>query len=357
MPAVASANATVAVCYSGWLAVRVPQHGFLARQHLVDVLHADVFVAGTFWPSDCGAGGFDSCSERLFNRLRGLRPFARTQLDPMLTIDALHSLVSRSPNWPQVKASFRPQSTFLGISVWAPLLGNGNLSVLRELHDYSRVIRLVALHERARRLAYERIVFSRLEFMWLAAHPPLDVLSSKVVWLPSGGVAGGLNDRHALMDRGAAEVYFRRWELLFSPRLLKSMPHGVVLHGGPEEFLQYALEIEELRIRYFPATMVLGCCGRNRRCFGRQVYAHRRMHPPSRLLPHNCLANVTGASLTVWCSVTVCAKCRRSIRMSSSLQGGTQLRWPAPAPVSSPRHEGPQQILGARRDRAMRLSS
>ena len=95
-----------------------------------------------------------------------------------------------------------------GISIWAPVLGNRNLSVLRELHDYSRALTLVEAHERARGRPYARLVFSRLEFQWLAPHPPLGVLPRGVVWLPSGGAAGGYNDRHALMDRAHGDVYF-----------------------------------------------------------------------------------------------------------------------------------------------------
>ena len=115
----------VAVCFSGWLAVRVPQRGASARRHLIDVLGADVFVAGTYWPHDaCAPGASESKrSACLLRRLQGLGPLTRTALDPMLTHDDLRRLVSRSPNWPAVVAAFREASTFGGISVWAPLLG------------------------------------------------------------------------------------------------------------------------------------------------------------------------------------------------------------------------------------------
>ena len=70
------------------------------------------------------------------------------------------------------------------------MLGNGNLSVLRELHDYSRVLSVLRAHERTTRAGrpYKRVVFSRLEFEWLADHPPISLLPSAggVVWLPVG---------------------------------------------------------------------------------------------------------------------------------------------------------------------------
>ena len=52
-----------------------------------------------------------------------------------------------------------------------------------------------------------RVVFSRLEFWWLRPHPPLRLLHPSVVWLPSGeDYYGGVNDRHAVLNRSAAQV-------------------------------------------------------------------------------------------------------------------------------------------------------
>ena len=90
--------ADVAVCFSGWLAVRVPQQGARARKHLVDVLAADVLVAGTFLPSDCSSGysrrEAPARTACLLRRLDGLRPFARVRVDPMLTKPQLRRLVA-----------------------------------------------------------------------------------------------------------------------------------------------------------------------------------------------------------------------------------------------------------------------
>ncbi len=260
----------VAVCFSGWLAVRIPKRGATARRHLVDVLNADVFVAGTFLPSDACAvqhAQSEQRSECLLRRLHALRPFARTRIDEMLSIDDLRRRITQSPNWASVSSSFRSTSTFGGVNVWAPLLGDRNLSVLRELNDYSRAIRLVGEHERGVGRRYERVCFSRLEYHWLAPHPPMALLQSGMVWLPSGGTSGGINDRHALMDRAAAEVYFRRWELLFAPDLMQRLARRAVLHEGPEQLLLEWVRVSHLRIRYFPSTMALACCGRAARCY------------------------------------------------------------------------------------------
>ena len=41
---------------SGWLNVTIPADGREARRFLVEPLGADVFVAGTYLPSDCPSG-------------------------------------------------------------------------------------------------------------------------------------------------------------------------------------------------------------------------------------------------------------------------------------------------------------
>ena len=283
----ASANASIAVLYSGWLSVHVPEQGLDARHNLVDILGADVFVAGTYLPSErqecqrqrAARGNLESAIYRcLFRRLKGLRPFARARADPMLTTSELHRRVARSPHWKLVSGRFDPRATMDGVNVFAPVLGNGNLSVLRELHDYHRALRLVEAHEAQRRGArrYARLVFSRLEFEWLAPHPPIELFEpASAVWLPSGGVSGGLNDRHALLSRAAADVYMRRWQLLLSPQLLHHVPLRVVLAGGPEDFLREVLASAKLLVRYFPSTFALGCCSASAlaagRCFGSTV--------------------------------------------------------------------------------------
>ena len=69
-----------------------------------------------------------------------------------------------------------------------------------------------------------RVIFSRLEFRWLAPHPPLALLEPEVLWVPSGQNVNGVNDRHAVMHRMHAPTYFGRWELLLSDQLLKARP-------------------------------------------------------------------------------------------------------------------------------------
>ena len=53
-------------------------------------------------------------------------------------------------------------------------------------------------------------MFTRLEFEWLADHPPLSLLDPSYLWMPTGEDNEGVNDRHWLASRADAERVFRR---------------------------------------------------------------------------------------------------------------------------------------------------
>ena len=57
-------------------------------------------------------------------------------------------------------------------------------------------------------------MFTRLEFEWLADHPPLSLLDPSYLWMPSGEDNEGVNDRHWLASRADAERVFRRFRRL-----------------------------------------------------------------------------------------------------------------------------------------------
>ena len=270
-PAVANIS-SVAVLYSGWLGVRIPGAGREARRLFVDPLGADVIVAGTFKPEDC-AGASGRC---LLRRLRGLMPaIVKHALEPELSMAALQRLAHASPGFAAVAKGFKISETYHGLTAFAPVLGNPNVSVMRELHDLSRVYALMRQHERACGCKYERIIFSRLEFVWLARHPPLSALARSRLWVPSGQRVHGTNDRHAVMDQRAAAAYFGRWALLTGPKLLKVFSVASVQHGGPEDFLAGVLDAAKVPWGEFPNTAYLACCakGSASRCFIRDCYA------------------------------------------------------------------------------------
>ena len=79
----AASDRSVAVVFAGWLNVNIPRQGATTREFLVDPLHADVVVFGTFVPRnydhrrqpDCADGGGDC----LLANVAALRPI-RTAL-------------------------------------------------------------------------------------------------------------------------------------------------------------------------------------------------------------------------------------------------------------------------------------
>ncbi len=97
-----------------------------------------------------------------------------------------------------------------------------------------RLLTLLRAHEAGARggRAYDHVVWSRLEYTWLRAHPPLHVLSAASrrselpceLWVPLGEDYAGINDRHALMTRRAADAYFNRFGALLSGKLLEVLP-------------------------------------------------------------------------------------------------------------------------------------
>ena len=54
---------------------------------------------------------------------------------------------------------------------------------------------------------YDRIVFTRSDFMFLSPHPPIDLLDPNYIWLPNGEYYGGVTDRHAVLSKKNAEGY------------------------------------------------------------------------------------------------------------------------------------------------------
>ena len=154
-------SSSVAVLFSGWLGVSVPKRGATARQHLIEVLAADVFVAGTWQSTDFSAEpncAMTPTARRAcyLRRLQALLPLTALRIDRQLSIEELQHRVSRAPIWPWLKKHFNENASQLlqGVSIWAPVLGNRKLSVLRELHDYSRALTLVEEHERSRGRPY-----------------------------------------------------------------------------------------------------------------------------------------------------------------------------------------------------------
>ena len=240
---------TVAVLFSGWLGVSVPSRGRGIREALANPLSADIYVAGTFLRDDCaqmGAPNRSACADMLWNkRLLHLHPIAGRLLEPMPSLRWLQAQVTASPHWRAIRNRFRTDFLYQNLSIFSPVLGSTSANVLRELVSYERAYALLGRAEAQRGRLYEHLLFSRLEYTWLAPHPPIGAFmrhaeSPSIVWAPTAD-ANGMNDRHAVMPRKAGSAYFQRWSALISAHAVPRFTVDELVTLGPETFLQQAL--------------------------------------------------------------------------------------------------------------------
>ena len=293
----ATGDRSVAVVFAGWLNVNIPRQGATAREFLVDVLHADVVVFGTFVPRnydhrrqpDCADGGGDC----LLANVAALRP-VRTALAPMLSFRELQKTFRATPHFATIEAEYLRRfkaagnnwPNIAGTSIFAPLLGSKALSVLREIHGYSEGLKLLEAQESARRRRYDRVVWSRVEYNWLAPHPPLSLMPECYVWVPRPQFGMAIDDGHAVLSRAAADTYFRRWEYLLWPGMLARAPLRFWATQPPEDLLAFVIAEANLSVAHFAMTAALPCCGAAGHCFKTEchhapVYATRaRGHEP-----------------------------------------------------------------------------
>ena len=238
-------DARTALVFSGWWRSAYNGHNLAAR--LLPPLHApDVLLALTAMPHVDGCSSVESC--KLHERFAALRSGAATlqiDLETQLSAQELLALLQAAPTWPVIEAAFNssggctrrctvgasPSCSYActklkerGNSYLAPVFGNPSLHVLHELRAQSRLYRLLLQSEAARGNRYASVVWSRLDFFWLRPHPPLRLLSSCALWVPLAEDSGGLNDRHAMMSREVADVYFSRYDSIFDGRLLDVQP-------------------------------------------------------------------------------------------------------------------------------------
>jgi hypothetical protein len=193
--------ATVAVCVGGWLELSIPRRGASIREHILKVMPSDVFVAGTLRGEVTAAR-----TEAALRGIGALAPFARTSVISMPTPDQLRLELQKSGHWEdfKIQASKGGSGRFNWDDPayddprkWVPImmspaLGNPNGNTLHEFHYQSRCIGMVGEHEHAslsrrdaagRILQYERVMFTRLEFEWVAPHPPLHLLDPGFLWV------------------------------------------------------------------------------------------------------------------------------------------------------------------------------
>ena len=267
MAADRSVVSAVAVCLSGWLGRALPGGGASVRTHVIDELNADAFLAATYDVGDCPFGG----SECLMANVAGLRPFTAVSMERMISLDGLRTMVRRWPRFADVKVAYN--FSWFGLTPFAPVLGNPRVSILRQLHDYFRVFQLVVLEEKRRSATfrydwtYDWMIHARVDMMWLAPHVPLALLDPRLLWVPPRS-GDGVSDRHAVVPRHLADVYFRqRWQLLQQQDLLEILPIESLTSDDPEHYLENVLIARGVPLGAFPIPAYIGCCAAHERCF------------------------------------------------------------------------------------------
>ena len=232
---------TVAACVGGLLDLDIIAQGLSVRLGVIEPLQADVFVAGTLNASvaEVVRGGAAWARRIALGRehIVALEPFVKAfEVERQLSGEEMRAALERSGFGP----AFARQVSGAGAgrldpnhedprqwlpTMLSPAFGNPQGNTLREFHYQSRCMRMIEKAEAERRAEYSRVLFTRLEFLWLHAHPPLSLLDPSRVWVPAVEDNGGVNDRHWLVSRRVAPALMRRWEALLDGSALSAI-HG-----------------------------------------------------------------------------------------------------------------------------------
>ena len=339
----ADVSGRVAVLFDAWVGSTPSDGGASVFAHLVQPLNADVFLALSHDARDgCTTQRRKCDAAALLPALRGR--IVRAALDRASTSEELGAILAALPHWAAIVAAhsapgarvrcdavpfsltFNCSGVHQGNHFLAPVLGNGDLRHplhnLHQLRGMARALALLAEHEAATGAAYARVVRSRLDLRWLAAHPPLSLLPATSVWIPLGeDYYGGLNDRHAVLSRAAATAYFGRWAAILDGSVLdidaqlaaRRVDDGQALN--PENFLTASLAKRGLRVRRFAPVMFLGCCDAKEVCFADARYdgaCRGGRRPPASAAAAEAAAAAAAAAATTMSSTSAGSTATRS---------------------------------------------
>jgi hypothetical protein len=68
---------------------------------------------------------------------------------------------------------------------------------------------------------YQRFVITRTDLFWMVEHPPLNLLDSKFIWIPTGENYNGYNDRHAVCSNQNVSDYLSLLEFMLNLKALE----------------------------------------------------------------------------------------------------------------------------------------
>ena len=276
-----------AVCFSSWQGrlAQTEDGGASIRRFLLEPLGADAVLALGYRDNDhcrtaeeCGAAKW----------LHSLRPIAHVSMWRMPTVAELAAIMEALPHWNAIVRAFqnhkvhcrrtgtgalKPNATpynctglFHSNTIFSPVLGD--TFNLHELLGLRRCLDAIVAAETRHGMPYSRVVHSRIEYAWLHPHPPLEFLDDAYVWLPSGeDYGGGFNDRHAVLSRSAANVYFgTRWDAILSGEVMRIDPQlrgGHVLNAlaiQGDYYVRSVLGANGLHVQRFVNVQALRCC-------------------------------------------------------------------------------------------------
>ncbi len=278
-----------ALCLSGPVSTHSPDGGASIRAQLVDPLKATVLMA-------LSAAAEDKCNDASScgvgtTRFGKLAPIAAVKVTQALTDAELLEAMEKLPHWPKILKAYNADGGAVkctrnkawksaadgapykctgiasGDTIFAPVLGDPKWFRLRQFRDLRSCYDLLVETEEKRGEPFTRVIHSRLEYEWIAPHPPLSLLyPPSSVWIPSGeDFRLGLNDRHAVLSRASAEVYLRRWDFITSEVVLwidpqlrrRKVDNGAYL--VPENFLGRTMVYFQQHVQRFPAAAYLTC--------------------------------------------------------------------------------------------------
>jgi hypothetical protein len=105
---------------------------------------------------------------------------------------------------------------------------------------------------------YDWFIITRSDYMYPVPHVPLDLLSTKSVWIPNGEKYGGVTDRHLICPSAFLEksIDMLRYILTEPDHLLSNYKRWLNGKGAnPETFIAYYLEKQEVPIQFVPYFM------------------------------------------------------------------------------------------------------
>lgn len=232
-PPTTKADSGVAVCLFGFQGASNVSGAL--RKYVTDPLRADLFVV--------------SPQDRI--SLSAFEPFVGDVGQDVDDVEAYFDAKSKewlpngSNNWRSVKEI---EGNWIGVS------GAHQTISLMKCFD------LIKKAEATRDQRYERILVSRLDFMWLQRHPVQTNMTG--CWIPCpGNDFGGICDHHASCDRTSARIYMvGKFASILDPKMrteLHSAWRGRDLNS--ERHLQWVLGNRHVKVSHSKAAAFRSC--------------------------------------------------------------------------------------------------